>query len=163
LGGSPRHLDIIGVNYYGYNQWEHQRPHCVVGPDDPRHLPLSDLLETLFNRYHRPLIITETSSHGEFRASWLRDMGEQCVRALGCSVDLHGLCLYPIVDMFDWHSTGEPKGMGLWELCPDESDGECLARIAHEPTLVELRRLQSRVRRFHPPLRAQLRTSRAAR
>ena len=26
LGGSRRHLDIIGVNYYWTNQWEHGRP-----------------------------------------------------------------------------------------------------------------------------------------
>src|SRR5437762_10734904 len=31
LVGSPRLLDIIGVNYYGHNQREHQRPHSIVG------------------------------------------------------------------------------------------------------------------------------------
>jgi beta-glucosidase/6-phospho-beta-glucosidase/beta-galactosidase len=143
LGGSPRHLDILGVNYYGYNQWEHQRPHNIVGPDDPRHIPLAQLLQTLYARYGRPLLIGETSSHGELRPSWLRMIGEECLRALACGVDLHGLCIYPILDMFDWHSAGEPLGMGLWELCPARHDAQCLTRVAHEPTLHELRRLQS--------------------
>ncbi|HZP82806.1 MAG TPA: hypothetical protein VFB21_14295 [Chthonomonadaceae bacterium] len=145
LGGSPRHLDILGVNYYGYNQWEHQRPERVLAPNDPRRLPLSELLRQLHARYDRPLLISETSSHGEFRPSWLRETGEECLRALASGVDLHGLCLYPIVDMFDWHDFREPLGMGLWELCPAEHDAECLERLLHEPTVVELRRLQARV------------------
>src|SRR5262249_26547631 len=104
LGGRPRYLDILGVNYYGYNQWEHTRPHCVLAPDDPRHLPFSELLRQLSARYGRPILVSETSSHGEFRASWLRDIGAECLRAVRRGVDLHGLCLYPILDMFDSHA-----------------------------------------------------------
>ena len=36
LGGDPRYLDVLGVNYYPYNQWEHNGP--PLTPDDPRHL-----------------------------------------------------------------------------------------------------------------------------
>ncbi len=148
LGGSPRHLDIIGVNYYGYNQWEHQRPHNVLAPDDSRRKPFAELLLDLYARYQRPLILSETSSHADFRPAWLRDIGAECLRALEAGVDLHGLCLYPILDMFDWHDDGgDPLGMGLWELCPDE-DGDCLERVEHRATLAELRRLQRRVQRF---------------
>lgn len=147
LGGSMRHLDIVGVNYYGYNQWEHQNPDVIIGPGDPRHVPFSELLMRLHQRYNRPIMFTETSSHGDFRASWLRDIGTECLRAMREGVDLHGICLYPILDMFDWHGTHEPKSMGLWELCRAEHDEACWERVLHEPLVTELRRLQSRVER----------------
>ncbi len=144
LGGSPRHLDIIGVNYYGYNQWEHGRPNSVIGPDDPRHTPFADLLARLYARYKRPLLVSETSSHADFRPSWLHSIGDQCLRALDAGVDLHGLCLYPILDMFDWHDADAPLGMGLWELNRAE-DGDQWERVEHAATFTELRRFQRRV------------------
>lgn len=150
LGGRPRHLDIVGVNYYGHNQWEHQRPDSVVGPNDARHVPFGDLLQQIHERYGRPILVTETSSHGDFRAGWLRDIGEECLRAMRNGVELHGLCLYPILDMFDWHGTHETKGMGLWELCRAEHDAECWERVLHEPLLTELRRFQERVEPLMP-------------
>lgn len=156
LGGCPRYLDILGVNYYGYNQWEHTRPHRVVGPEDPRHLPFAKMLCRLHQRYRKPMIVAETSSHADYRASWLRDIGEACLRALDCGVELHGLCLYPIMDMFDWHTTCDtlPLKMGLWELCPADDDAACLRRIAHEPALEELRRFQTRLTERLPALQA---------
>lgn len=144
LGGSPRHLDILGVNYYGYNQWEHLRPNHVLAPDDPRRLPFSELLHQMHERYHRPMILSETSSHADFRPSWLHDIGAECLRALSRGVDLHGLCLYPILDMFDWHDAGGPLNMGLWELTRNEED-DALERVEHEATLTELRRFQRRL------------------
>jgi beta-glucosidase/6-phospho-beta-glucosidase/beta-galactosidase len=151
LGGTPRHLDLLGINYYGHNQWEHQRPMNILAPDDPRRLSFSELLLMLHNRYRRPLIVTETSSHGDYRASWLREIGEECLTALKLGVDLHGLCLYPILDMFDWHTPydRQPLRMGLWELCEVE-DSDCLERHAHTPTLEELNRLKKRFERALP-------------
>ena len=32
LGGHPRYLDVIGVNYYHANQWEHPDHRRAVGP-----------------------------------------------------------------------------------------------------------------------------------
>jgi beta-glucosidase/6-phospho-beta-glucosidase/beta-galactosidase len=144
LGGSARHLDIIGVNYYGYNQWEHQRPNNVIGPDDPRHMPFAEMLTQLYARYRRPLLVSETSSHADFRPSWLHAIGDECLRALKAGVDLHGLCLYPILDMFDWHDAGAPLGMGLWDLCRAD-DGDQLERVEHEATLRELQQFQHRI------------------
>jgi beta-glucosidase/6-phospho-beta-glucosidase/beta-galactosidase len=155
LGGSPRLLDIIGVNYYGYNQWEHTRPDNVIGPEDPRHTPFAELLKVLYARYRRPLLVSETSSHADFRPSWLRSIGEQCLHALDAEVDLHGLCLYPILDMFDWHNAGDPLGMGLWELSRAE-DSDHLERVEHEASLRELRRFQRLVEpRLSLPARRQ--------
>ena len=161
LGGSPRHLDIIGVNYYGINQWEHTRPENVLAPDDPRRMPFSELLGLLYERYRKPIVISETSSHGEYRASWLRDIGQECLRAIRKGVDLHGLCLYPVIDMFDWHALCDPLplGMGLWDLC---QEGVCWSRMPHEPSFAELRRLQNRVARLLPSLNIEMALAGAA-
>jgi beta-glucosidase/6-phospho-beta-glucosidase/beta-galactosidase len=146
LGGQRRYLDIVGVNYYGYNQWEHLRPDNVLAEEDPRRMPFRTLLYELHARYRRPIVVAETSSHGEFRASWLRDTGIECLAAMEMGVDLHGLCIYPIVDMFDWHNATDPMplSMGLWDLHRDRHG--LLARIPHRPMVRELDRLQRRLR-----------------
>jgi hypothetical protein len=51
---------------------------------------------------------------------------------------LHGVCLFPAVDMPDWH-TGEWLHNGLCDLI--ERDGD-LARVPSEPYIAELRRWQ---------------------
>ncbi len=144
LGGSPRHLDIVGINYYGHNQWEHQRPTNVLASHDVRRLPFAELLRRVHERYHAPILVSETASHGEFRASWLRDIGAECLRALEMGVDLQGLCIYPAIDMFPWHEEAGPLGMGLWELLREPETG-VLRRVLHEPSWAEVRTLQARV------------------
>jgi hypothetical protein len=56
-------------------------------------------------------------------------------------VDVQGICLYPAVDMQDWH-TGQWMKFGLWDLV--EEHGE-LRRVPHEPLLQEVRRSQRRL------------------
>ncbi len=114
LGGSPQHLDIVGVNYYGVNQWEHQRHDSVLAENDPRRTAFSTLLCDLHDRYHRPMFIAETSSTGDDRPRWLADTTAECRKAMDMGVDLHGVCIYPILGMTDWH-TGEYRRMGLWD------------------------------------------------
>jgi hypothetical protein len=151
LGGSPQHLDIVGVNYYGVNQWEHQRHDSVLHENDPRRAPFSSLLYELYDRYRRPLFVAETSSCGDDRSRWLTNIHAECLRAMEAGVDLHGVCLYPILGMTDWH-TGDYRPMGLWDR--DESGG----RAIHAPLREALRELQgvppraSAQVRLHKPL-----------
>jgi hypothetical protein len=58
-------------------------------------------------------------------------------------IDLHGICLFPAIDMQDWH-TGEWLHNGLCDL---ELDGEELKRIECEPYIMELRRWQKELNR----------------
>jgi hypothetical protein len=158
LGGKPRYLDVVGVNYYGINQWEHQRPGCVLAPEDPRRASFAEMLRQLHDRYNRPIIVSETASQGDLRPHWVRDIGDQCLRAIEMGVDLHGLCLYPIIDMFEWHEWETPTRMGLWDLLPADAAG-LLERRVHEPTLREVHRLQERLAKMtshHPPIRSPL-------
>jgi len=143
LGGRMRYLDILGVNYYGLNQWEHQRPGSVLALEDPRRRPFANLLERLYSRYMRPILVSETASQGDLRPDWIRDIGDQCLRAIEMGVDLNGICFYPVIDMFEWQSLESPARMGLWDLNRDE-DSDSLERIPHESSLREVRRLHTR-------------------
>jgi hypothetical protein len=136
LGGSRKHLDIIGVNYYWTNQWEHQRPGCYLCPGDPRLTMVSDLLCDVSARYGGDLLITETAHVGPLRAPWLRYVTEEARIALRRGVQLHGLCLYPILGMPEWHEPEVTVPMGLWDLEPGE-DG--LERVPDEALLGALR------------------------
>jgi beta-glucosidase/6-phospho-beta-glucosidase/beta-galactosidase len=141
LGGSPEILDIVGVNNYAFGQMEYreQGPHAALPPDDDRIVPLCDLLRLVWQRYGRPMIIGETSGLGEGRPYWLKDVMEESLAAVAEGMDMHGICLFPAVDMPNWH-TGEWLHNGICDLVPDEQGN--LKRVPHEPTVRELRRWQ---------------------
>ncbi len=79
LGGHPRYLDVVGVNYYHANQWEHpdQRLRWEDTPRDPRWLPFSSLLAEVYYRYWRPVVVSETSHFGAGRGRWIREVGKE--------------------------------------------------------------------------------------
>ncbi|MGZ8975710.1 hypothetical protein, partial [Methylomagnum sp.] len=124
LGGDPKYLDIIGVNYYHSNQWEHHtndRLHWHLG--DARRMPLHCLLQEVHERYRVPLLIGETSHIGEGRAQWIREIGEEAHRAQELGVPIEGVCLYPIIDRTDWDNDAHWHNSGLWDLVADERQG----------------------------------------
>jgi hypothetical protein len=119
LGGAAKYLDIVGVNFYAANQWEvpgGRKLHWDAGSDDPRWLPLHKLLREVQNRYQRPILIAETSHYGIGRAPWLREIAEESRKALEMDVALHGVCLYPILDRFDWEDCTHWHNSGLWDM-----------------------------------------------
>jgi hypothetical protein len=119
LGGSARALDIVGVNFYAANQWEvpgGRKLQWDAGSDDPRWRPLHDLLVEVAVRYGRPLIIAETSHYGIGRAPWLDEIARECRLALDRGVPLDGVCLYPILDRFDWEDATHWHNSGLWDM-----------------------------------------------
>lgn len=144
LGGSPRRLDIVGLNYYGVNQWEHTRPGSVLAVNDPRRAPLRVLLQQVWERYRAPLLISETSGCGDGRPQWLRDVFRESLAARKAGVALCGICLYPILSMYDWHAPCQLHPYGVWDL---RDNGDGLERVPHAPTLAELRSLQAAVAR----------------
>jgi beta-glucosidase/6-phospho-beta-glucosidase/beta-galactosidase len=145
LGGSPEILDIVGANNYSFGQMEYREngPHQALSPDDDRIKPLCDLLHLVWERYKRPMIIGETSGMNEGREDWLRDVMEESLAAVEAGIDLHGICLFPAVDMPDWH-TGEWLHNGLCDVAPE---GGVLKRMTCEPYIEELRRWQKELNR----------------
>lgn len=145
LGGAPEILDIVGANNYSFGQMEYREkgPHQALPPDDDRIRPLCDLLNIVWKRYQRPMIIGETSGMGMGRGPWLKDVMEEALAAVDQGMDLHGICLFPAVDMPDWH-TGEWLHNGICDL--EEEAGD-LRRVPHEPYIEELRRWQRELNR----------------
>lgn len=145
LGGSPEILDIVGANNYSFGQMEYREhgPHQALEPEDDRIKPLCDLLRLVWDRYGRPMVIGETSGMGGGRAAWLKDVMEESLAAVNEGIDLHGICLFPAVDMPDWH-TGKWLHNGICDLVDDQGD---LRRALDLPYVEELRRWQKELNR----------------
>ena len=106
LGGHERYLDIVGVNFYHDNQWEvpgGRKIHWHVKPRDRRWVPFSQMIRGAYDRYRRPIIIGETSHVGSGRAEWIRELTDEVIIAITAGLPLEGICLYPIVDRFEWN------------------------------------------------------------
>jgi beta-glucosidase/6-phospho-beta-glucosidase/beta-galactosidase len=100
LGGSSSSLDFIGVNYYWNNQWVHggdRKP-----PGHPDHKPFHRMLLDLHERYHRPILITETGAESSAAMGWLAYLCGEVRQAMRLGVNIVGLCLYPVMDYPGW-------------------------------------------------------------
>jgi beta-glucosidase/6-phospho-beta-glucosidase/beta-galactosidase len=146
LGGSPETLDIAGFNNYSFGQMEYREsgPHAALEPGDPRIRPLCDLIEEGYKRYHRPVIVAETSGLEGGRDDWLNDVVTESLAAVNRGVDLHAVCMFPAVDMPDWH-TGKWLNNGIADLVP-EADGN-LKRVPFQPYVDALHGWQRRLNR----------------
>ncbi len=135
LGGSRRHLGVVGVNYYWNNQWEFSRPGSRLDDADPRRSPLRDLVRAVWQRYGGEVLISETSHVDEMRPVWLRERAAEAETLLDAGVPLLGICLYPVLGMPEWHARDQWTRMGLWDLIPQSPS---LGRIPYEPALAAL-------------------------
>jgi UDP-galactopyranose mutase len=138
IGGHPRYLDLIGVNFYYDNQWEYlgKRLRWTDVPRDARWVPVRELLANVWRRYRRPLFVAETSNFGVGRVPWLREMAAEVRVAIDRGVPVQGLCLYPIIDRPSWHDPSHWHNSGLWDLIPDETGR--LQRVLFEEYAAEL-------------------------
>ena len=142
LGGHPRYLDVIGLNFYHANEWEYpdRRLRWEDTPRDPRWIPLRRLLEEVYHRYGRPLVLSETSHFGEGRARWIREVAQEAAAARAEGIPLEGVCVYPVIDRPDWDDPDHWHHSGLWDLRPG-AHGR-LERVACEEYVAELREVQ---------------------
>jgi beta-glucosidase/6-phospho-beta-glucosidase/beta-galactosidase len=148
LGGHPRYLDVLGVNFYHDNQWEHPGGRKIawhIHPRDPRWRPLHLLLKEVYDRYRRPMFIAETSHVGVGRADWIRELTDEVVQAITIGVPIQAVCLYPIIDRFEWEDPTHWHNSGLWDFAPDASGN--FIRILNQPYAAEFRRSQARLPR----------------
>lgn len=100
LGGAPDLLEIIGVNYYWNNQWIHEGPHTP--PGHLQHFPLHSMLYELWQRYRRPILITETGAEAHAAVGWLGYVGAEVRQAQRMGAEIVGICLYPVMDYPGW-------------------------------------------------------------
>ncbi len=118
LGGSPAHLDLVGINYYPSNQWLYGSDATLTWPRDARRRPLSMLLRDVHARYGRPITISETSHCGDARGGWLCDVARETAIAMEEGIPVQGLCLYPALNRPDWECPDDWHPSGLWDVDP---------------------------------------------
>ena len=118
LGGTPDMLDILGVNYYWNNQWVHGGDR--MPPGHPGHRPLHVMLGDLWQRYRRPILITETGAEAAAAPGWLGYIAAEVRQAQRDGVEVLGVCLYPVMDYPGWDDDrhchcGLIEAAGNWE------------------------------------------------
>jgi hypothetical protein len=134
LGGDPRYLDLLGVNYYPANQWILNGP--TLARDHPLHRPFRELLVEVYERYGRPLVVAETGGVEEERGPWLAHVGDEVRAARRAGVPVLGVCLYPILDYPGWDDDRHCE-VGLWGYADEAGE-----RPVHLSLAAELRRQQ---------------------
>ena len=100
LGGDEAMLDLLGVNYYWNNQWEHEGDRTP--PGHRQHRPLHLMLEEVWKRYGRQIVLTETGTEGAAAAGWLGYICAEVRQAMRLGVPVLGICLYPVMDYPGW-------------------------------------------------------------
>ncbi len=94
IGGHPRYLDILGVNYYFNNQWIHGGPPIDHG--HPLYKPFRAILAETYARYGRPVTIAETGIEDGRRPAWFNYVLQESLAAMKAGVPLEGL--WPLPD-----------------------------------------------------------------
>lgn len=147
LGGHPRYLDIVGVDFDASSQLTEGG--ATIERNDVRYRPFAKMLLDVWRRYDRPMIVSKTGSAGAQRAPWLRYVSGQCIAALRRGCELHGVTLYPIVNHAE--ASGEARASdegrspeGLWghadEAGHREPDGDLLSVLLRETPRLEASR-----------------------
>lgn len=117
LGGAAKYLDIVGCNFYHENEWFYGAGYIPWNEDPPDQdwVPLHCLVEQVYVRYRRPVIISETSHYGSNRPAWMRMVIQEVQKTLAHHIPLMGICIYPIIDRSDWENDDHWHNSGLWD------------------------------------------------
>jgi len=136
LGGHKKYLGLMGINYYPHNQWlVHDR--AMIPRGNPFYRPFRDMLAEIYQRYGRPLFISETGAENEDRPGWLRYVSSEVQATIQTGVPVEGICLYPILNHPGWDDDRHCCN-GLWDY-PSETG----AREIYQPLAQELHRQQA--------------------
>jgi beta-glucosidase/6-phospho-beta-glucosidase/beta-galactosidase len=145
LGGHERYLDVLGVNFYPQNQWFYNlknfhriRKFRSLSRRHALYRPFRQMLREVYERYHRPLFITETGAEDQARRGWLRYICQETEAAILDGIPIHGLCWYPILNHPGWIDDRHCRN-GLWDYPNDQGE-----RKLYGPLATELRAWQER-------------------
>lgn len=130
LGGDAALTDVIGVNFYPYNQWLHPGGARILQHQED-YYPLSEILKEFYERYQKPLFISETGTEDDGRAQWFRYVCEQVRIAQSSGIPVYGICLYPIVNHPGWDDDRHCHN-GLWDYPNEKGDREIYAPLEFE-------------------------------
>jgi beta-glucosidase/6-phospho-beta-glucosidase/beta-galactosidase len=130
LGGKPEYLDILGLNYYLHNQWFFPDRE-MISPDSECYRPLREILLEIHERYCRPMFIAETGTEDDLRPEWFRYVADESRAAINFGVDLHGICLYPILNHPGWEDERHCHN-GLWDYADNRGNRQIYEPLARE-------------------------------
>lgn len=101
LGGKPEYLDILGANFYERNEWIHntRKP---LPPTHSLYRPLHLILKEIWERYGRPMFVSETGTEDGARAEWFDLVWDEVEIARNRGLPVEGICLYPILNHPGW-------------------------------------------------------------
>jgi hypothetical protein len=145
LGGRPEYLDLVGFNFYYNNQWAKEPPpHETLDwkNTDERWRTLAQLMTAGYERYLRPVVLTETSHPKEDRPLWIEMLTVECRKILEAGIPLWGICWYPIIDRPDWDRLHDWHHSGIWDCQPDD---ESFHRTLHAPSAHALQLAQKKL------------------
>jgi beta-glucosidase len=102
-------LDLVGINYYPQFSVnvidqavieKEQIPGSIAGSS----LELIEIARDLYDRYKKPVFITETSFNGteQQRIAWLNEVIQASQKMIDEGIDLYGVTWFPFLDMADW-------------------------------------------------------------
>ncbi len=138
IGGEERYLDVMGVNYYSNNQWIYGQEGRSLHRTHPLYWPLRQLLARAYERYRRPLVITETGIENEARPEWLAYVCNEVEAAQRSGVPVLGICLYPVINHPGWDNDRHCYN-GLWDYPQPNGD-----RVLYQPLADQLKRERAR-------------------
>ena len=103
LGGRPDLVDAIGLNFYPDNQWYREGSTIPLGFHDYR--PLSEMLVEVWQRYGKPIFLSETGAEGSARPAWLHYVCGEVREAIRQGVRVEGICIYPVTAYPGWDNS----------------------------------------------------------
>ncbi len=116
LGGKEEYLEILGANYYWNSQWT-GRDASLHWPDlENKRTPLHEMIQDLYERYEKPIFLSETGHFGEGRVEWIEEMSDECATANKYGVPMYGICIYPVTDRPDWDNLLSFSNCGIFDL-----------------------------------------------
>ncbi len=118
LGGCDDLLDVLGINYYWNNEWAYEGVFTPLG--HLQHKPLHEMLYALWQRYDRPIVITETGTEADSMIGWLGYVGAEVRQVRRMGVPVLGICIYPVMDYPGWDDERH-CACGLIEVAADWS------------------------------------------
>ena len=131
LGGAPKYLDIIGLNYYFHNQWFYPNRRKITRAH-PLYRPPHEIFAEYYERYQRPILLAETGIEDDERADWFRFIRQEAEISREKGVPLEGVCLYPIANHPGWEDERHCHN-GLWDYADDNGN-----RKIHQPLADEI-------------------------
>jgi hypothetical protein len=129
LGGTESCLDIIGVNFYDRNQWWNFGK--TIWRGEPQYRPFHQILKEVYDRYQRPMFVSETGTEEMARPEWFAYIASEVRTAIELGVPMHGICLYPILNHPGWDDDRHCYN-GLWDYASENGMRQTYKPLAEE-------------------------------